>query len=147
MTLTRLSFIALGAISAAFILTSCDRGPALIKGDKLNDYFPQSIGSHEVIVTTEKKGFAQASLKAGDEEVATLAITDLVKDPEATQKFDAAEQKISGYPAIARGNAGTAVLVGHFQVQARSKIEAFTEADRKKWLGKVDLAGLAKLRK
>ena len=126
-------------------LPSCNR-PSPIKGDRLNDFFPKDGDQHTVVVTTEQSGFAQASLKAADKEVATLAISDLLKDPEAMKKFDAATAKISGFRSLARGSAGTAVLAGRFQVQVRSMVETFTEADRVKWLEKFDLSGLANLR-
>ena len=97
-------------------------------------------------MTTEKKGFSQASLKSKEAEVATLAITDLVADTDGQKKFEGSSEQISGYPVISRGNAGTAMLVGRFQIQCRSKADSFTEDDRKKWLSKFDFKGLANLK-
>ncbi|MDF1756532.1 MAG: hypothetical protein P1U89_27350 [Verrucomicrobiales bacterium] len=135
-------------VVAAFALgvVSCDRGPSPVKGDQLNDFFPKNGDGHTILVTTEKDGFAQASLKAAGVEVATLAITDLIRDQSAAAKFESATEKVDGYPLLPRGNAGTAILVGRFQIQARSKDETFTETERRKWLSKCDLSGLSKLR-
>ncbi len=116
----------------------------MAKGSKLIEFFPKSRDAHEVTTTTEKVGFVQASLRRDAEEVATLAISDLLGDEEAIAKFKASTSQISGYPAISHGDAGTAILVGNrFQVQARSKAESFSEEDRKAWLMRFNLAGLA----
>ena len=48
-------------------------------------------------------------------------------------------------PAVARGELGTAVLAGRFQVQVRSKSSSFTAEDREAWLAKFDLSGLSGL--
>ncbi|MDF1815163.1 MAG: hypothetical protein P1V20_23375 [Verrucomicrobiales bacterium] len=145
--MTKLRLFSLFLVATcALCLDSCNKGPSLVKGDKLKDYLPKSAGNLKVIVTTEQKGFAQASLTSGEEEIATLAITDLVRDQQAAKKFEGAEKQVSGYPAIARGDAGTAVLAGRFQVQARSKIAEFSEAERIKWLTNCNLSGLAALK-
>lgn len=134
--------------SSALVLLviACGSGTRpVVKGDKFNPIFPADRDDYSIVVATEKKGFAQANLKKGDLEVATFAITDLVTDPEAIEKFKASTEQVAGYPMIPRGDSGTAVLVGNrFQVQVRSKSDAFTASDRKDWLLRFrfdDLAG------
>jgi len=137
-------FFPLLLLSSA-VLVSCG-GPGEIKGDRLNDFLPNDADGMTVLVTTEKPGFVQASLKSGSEEIATLAISDLLNDPDGAKKFENAPAAVGGFPVIARGEAGTAALAGRFQVQVRSAGAHFGEAERKKWLEKFDLSGLAALK-
>jgi hypothetical protein len=115
-------------------------------GSSFNRYFPQGGGGYERIYTQEKKGFAQAKLKKDGKEVATLAISDTLNNPDAVSKFKTSTQKINGYPAINQGSTGTTVLVAdRYQVKIRSSDVSFTESDRVDWLSKFDLKGLSRL--
>tara|TARA_R110002096_G_scaffold203718_13_gene389079 strand:+ start:5509 stop:5940 length:432 start_codon:yes stop_codon:yes gene_type:complete len=127
------------------LVIACGSGePLVIKGDKFNDIFPADRDGFTVTVTTEKKGFAQATLKKGEEEMATFAISDLNGDTEAIEKFKASTEQVSGYPIIPRGDSGTAALVGNrFQVQVRSLSGTISESDRKDWLFRFQLDDLA----
>ena len=116
-------------------------------GGDFNKFFPKDEGDYNVLYTQEKEGFAQAKLNLKGVEVATLAVSDTVISVDALDKFKGSSEEISGYPAAAVGALGTAVLVGdRFQVQVRSKDAAFTADDRKAWIEKFDLAGLAALK-
>ncbi len=139
-------FLILASSALVFLVLACGGGPKLIQGDTFNDYFPEDRDGHMVVVTTEKSGFAQAALKKEDTEVATISISDLAEDEEGREKFKASTTQVAGYPALPRGEAGTAILVGNrFQVQVRSKSDAFSEQDRKDWLLRCRLDSLAGL--
>ena len=119
-----------------------------VAGGEFNKMFPKADGDFERVYTQEKKGFAQAILKKGGTEVATLSIFDTVSNPEAAADYKAAEAKLQSYPMIDIGEKGTGILVGdRFQVQVRSKDANFAKADREEWLSKFDLANLEQLAK
>jgi hypothetical protein len=102
----------------------------------------------DVVYTQEKQGQSQAELKKGGVAFAQLAIFDTVSDEKVAEDYKDAAEKLDGkYPMIAKGKMGTGVLVGdRFQVQVRTLPgNDFSEADRKAWLSKFDLAGLATL--
>jgi hypothetical protein len=128
------------------------KGPAVAKeavsGDKLNKFFPKADGDWDLVYTQEKQGMSQAELKKGGKAVAQLAIFDTLTDAKVADEYHDAKEKLADkYPLIGKGKMGTAVLVGdRYQVQVRSLPGAdFEEADRKDWLHKFDLAGLATL--
>jgi hypothetical protein len=135
-----------------FRAAQTQKGPAVAKeavpGDKLNKFFPKAEGEWDLVYTQEKQGMSQAELKKGGKAVATLAIFDTLSDPKVAEEYHDAKDKLDDkYPLLAKGKLGTAVLVGdRFQVQVRSLPGAgLEEADRKEWLHKFDLAGLATL--
>ncbi|MGK7962190.1 hypothetical protein [Crocosphaera sp.] len=116
-------------------------------GGSFNKFFPPSSDGYERVYTQEKKGFAEAKLKKDGKEVAVLAISDTLNNPNAAKKFEKSSQNIGGYPAVAQGSTGTAVLVGdRFQVKVLSRDPAFSESDRQTWLEKFDLNGLSQLK-
>jgi hypothetical protein len=117
------------------------------KGSSFNRFFPRGGGEYNVVYKQEKTGFAQASLKRGGKEVATLSVSDTTSNPEAAAKYRSSSEMLQSYPIVAIGSQGTGVLVAdRFQVQVRSVDPSFSPADRKEWLGKFDLPGLAQLR-
>lgn len=118
-----------------------------VAGSKLNKYFPKAEGEWDVVFTQEKQGTSIATLKKGGKETGTLAIFDTVSDPSLRDDFKEAADKLEGHPVVAKGNLGTAVLVAdRYQVVVRAMPGvAFPEAERKEWLKKFDLAGLATL--
>lgn len=125
--------------------------PAVAKdatqGASLNKFFPQPGNGFSRVYTQEKKGFSEAKLNKGDKTVAMLSISDTISTPDAAAKFKQSTKKISGYPSVTQGATATAVLVAdRYQVKAMSKDASFTESDREAWLGKFDLAGLAKVK-
>jgi hypothetical protein len=122
-------------------------GQTPVPGSQFNKLFPKSEGDFELVYTQEKVGFVEAKLNKKGEEAATLAISDTATNPSAAEKYKTASKKIGGYPAVAVGDNGTAILVAdRFQVQIRSKQDSFTASDRETWLTKFDLAGLAVLK-
>jgi len=117
-----------------------------VEGGAFNKFFPKAESPFDLVYKQEKKGTAIASLKKDGKEVATLTIFDTLSNPEAVKDYKETTQALAGYPVVAKGSKGTALLVaGRFQVQVRSTDDSFTEADRKEWLKKFDLDGLAKL--
>ncbi len=91
-------------------------------GGEFNKFFPASNDDYEIVYTQEKIGFAEAVLKQGGEDVATLAIFDTASNPEAAAKYAASSEEVAGYPALAIGNNGMGILVAdRFQVQVRSE--------------------------
>ncbi|ACK67356.1 conserved hypothetical protein [Rippkaea orientalis PCC 8801] len=118
-----------------------------VTGGSLNRFFPPAGDGYERVYTQEKKGFAEAKLKKDGQEVAVMAIADILNTPNAAAKFEQSSQKIGGYPAVQQGKTGTAVLVANrFQVKVLSRDASFTESDRQTWLEKFDLNGLANLK-
>lgn len=115
-------------------------------GGEFNKFFPKDQADYNVLYTQEKEGFAQAKLNLQGVEVATLSISDTANNRSALEKFQQSDEEIGGYPAVAVGDLGTAVLVAdRFQVQVRSKDASFTVDDRQAWIEQFDLAGLAAL--
>jgi hypothetical protein len=120
--------------------------PAVVAGSVLNAYFPKDEGSADVVFVSENPGFSQAELRIGGEEVGTLSISDGRATPDLVSKFEGAVETIGGYPGLARGSRGTAILVGgRFQVQARATGDGFDATQRAEWLTRFDLAGLESL--
>ncbi len=134
------------------VMTACGGGgnsssAKPLPGGDFNKFFPKESGGFDVTFTQEKSGMAQAKLKKGGKEVATLTISDLINNSSAAGKFKSSTTKIGGYPSASSGSKGTTLLVGNrFQVQVRSKGSDFAEGDRKIWLEKFNLSGLAKLK-
>jgi hypothetical protein len=117
-----------------------------LAGGEFNKFFPESEGDYSVVYTQEKRGFAEAVLKEDGADVATLAVFDTLSNPDTATKYTESTQEIGGYPAVAVGDNGTAILVAdRFQVQIRSQLDDFDEADRAEWLQAFDLGGLAQL--
>ncbi|MGE0084641.1 MAG: hypothetical protein AB7S75_09485 [Desulfococcaceae bacterium] len=138
-------------LAVLFALTACgkseDKQDAPAAGGEFNKFFPKSQDGFDVVFTQEKAGMAQAKLKKDGKDAAMLTIADLKGNPDAAGKFKNSTASISGYPAAASGGLGTAVLVAdRFQVQARSNDGSFTENDRRLWLERFNLSGLAQLK-
>lgn len=133
-----------------FFVMACGQGkssPKPMDGGDFNKFFPKKSGDFDVTFTQEKAGMAQAKLKKSGKEVATLTISDLINNSSAAEKFKNSTTKIAGYPSASSGSKGTTLLVGNrFQVQVRSKGSDFSESDRKMWLEKFNLRGLAGLK-
>jgi hypothetical protein len=124
--------------------------PAVAKealaGSAFNKFFPKAAAPWDLTYKQEKQGTAIASLKKDGKEVATLTVFDTVSEPDAAKDYKESTQALAGYPLVAKGAKGTAVLVANrFQVQVRSTDNSFTEDDRKDWIKRFDLDGLAKL--
>ena len=117
-----------------------------IKGAAFNKFFPKPGNGYDVVFSQEKKGFAQAKLKKGGQEVALLSVSDISSTPASAQKYTGSQEKIQGYPVANKGTKGTGILVqDRLQVQVMSRDTSFSESDRKDWLKQFDLSGLAQL--
>jgi hypothetical protein len=124
--------------------------PAVAKealpGKDFNKFFPKAESPWDLTYKQEKQGTAIASLKKDGKEVATLHVFDTISDPDAAKDYKETTQALAGHPLVAKGAKGTAVLVANrFQVQVRSMDDSFSEDDRKEWIKKFDLDGIAKL--
>lgn len=116
------------------------------QGSEFNRFFPPQGNGFERIYVQEKKGFAEAKLKKDGKELAMLAISDTISTPEAAAKFQNSTMQIAGYPAVEIGTTQTAILVANrYQVKVLSRDPSFTAGDRRAWIEKFDLAGLAQL--
>lgn len=130
--------------------TAQNRSPRSNKplaGGEFNKFFPEANeGGYTRVASQEKEGFAEYKLKKDGKDVAMLAVTDTVANPEAAAKFQGSTRQINGYPAIEQGNTATAVLVDNrFQVKVLSRSPSFTKEDREMWLQKFNFAGIAGL--
>ena len=115
------------------------------KGGAFNKFFPQVSGEYSLVYTQEKKGFAQAKLKKGGQEVASLSISDTIDTPNTTKKFENSSKMISGYPAKEQGKNTTALLVGgRYQVKVTST--SLSPSDREQWLTRFNLSGLSRVK-
>jgi hypothetical protein len=123
---------------------------ASVEGSALNRFFPPQEGDYDIVFKQEKTGFAQISLqkKADGTELATMSISDTINEPSAKDKFQGSTDYIQDQVPVARqGDQGTAVLVAdRYQIAIRSIDPSFTEADRRAWFSKFDLAGLSQLK-
>ncbi|MBP0016716.1 MAG: hypothetical protein J7647_04065 [Cyanobacteria bacterium SBLK] len=117
-----------------------------IQGAKFNKFFPKPGNGYDVVFSQEKQGFAQAKLKKGGKEVAVLSVSDIASTPASAKKYASSKEKIQSYPVAKQGSKGTGVLVkDRLQVKVLSRNTSFTESDRKDWLQKFNLSGLAGL--
>ncbi len=124
--------------------------PAVAKealpGSAFNKFFPKAEPPWDLTYKQEKQGTAIASLKKDGKEVATLTVFDTISEPDVAKEYKEATQALAGCPLVAKGSKGTAVLVANrFQVQVRSTDNSFSEDDRKEWIKKFDLDGIANL--
>lgn len=117
-----------------------------LAGGEFNKFFPVVNDGYTRVASQEKEGFAEYKLKKDGKDVAMLAVSDTVTNPEAAAKFQQSTRQINGYPAIDQGSTATAVLVDNrFQVKVLSRSPSFTREDREAWLQKFDFAGIAGL--
>lgn len=120
-----------------------------LPGSSFNKFFPPSGGGYERVYTQEKSGFAEAKLKQDNQDIALLSISDILNNPRAVNKFNESTEYLPGYPTIKfakQGSGGSTILVAdRFQVKVLSIDPNFTEDERKAWLTKFDINGLAAL--
>jgi hypothetical protein len=117
-----------------------------LAGGEFNKFFPAESDGYTRVASQEKEGFAEYKLKKDGKDVAMLAVTDTVTNPEAAAKFQQSTRQINGYPAMDQGSTATAVLIDNrFQVKVLSRSPSFTKQDREMWLQKFNFAGIAGL--
>lgn len=118
----------------------------VLAGGEFNQFFPEVSDPFGMVFLQEKEGFAEASLEFEGEQVATLAVSDTANNPSARDKYAQSDDELEGYPLVAVGNNGTAILVAdRIQVQVRSTADDFVAEDRENWILEFDLDGLAGL--
>ena len=148
---SNLAIVAIAIVTASGIgFTGCKEAQPReqqVEGKVFNDHFPSAADGFSVTFTSEKKGYSQATVKKADEEMAIIAVSDLIDDSEAASKYQDAAEQISGCPVISRGSQGTAMLVGgRYQISIRSSSDEFSEQDRKEWLSKFDVSAISALK-
>ncbi len=114
-----------------------------VSGGSLNEFLAKAPEGMELTFEQEKDGFAMASLKKGGKQVATLSISDLKGNTAELERAQKGDMEILGYPAMASGSKGTALLAAdRFLCSVRSSDDSFTEEDRIELLKKFSLGGL-----
>ncbi len=117
-----------------------------LAGGEFNKFFPAASDGYTRVASQEKEGFAEYKLKKDGKDVAMLAVSDTITNPEAAAKFQQSTRQINGYPAMDQGSTATAVLIDNrFQVKVLSRSPSFTKEDREAWLQKFNFAGIAGL--
>ncbi|MBV5259944.1 hypothetical protein FLX56_16135 [Synechococcus moorigangaii CMS01] len=117
------------------------------QGSAFNQFFPaDKTEGYDRVFTQEKEGFAEIKLTLNGTEMAKISISDTATNLAARSKFAEAPENIAGFPLVAQGANAHAVLVGdRYQVKVMSRDSNFGPDERKAWLSKVDLQGLASL--
>ncbi|ACA99937.1 conserved hypothetical protein [Picosynechococcus sp. PCC 7002] len=117
------------------------------KGSAFNQFFPaDKTEGYDRVFTQEKEGFAEIKLTLNGTEMAKISISDTATNLAARSKFAEAEETVDGFPLVAQGANAHAVLVGdRYQVKVMSRDPSFGPDERKAWLAKVNLQGLASL--
>jgi len=110
-----------------------------------NKFFPKDgDGGFKRIYSADKENYAEAKLQKDGKEVAQLSISDTERLATAREKFDAATEKVEGYPVLKVGNNQTPALVNkRFQVKVASP--TLDHEARKAILATFDLKGLSSL--
>jgi hypothetical protein len=116
----------------------------LVDGAKLQAFLPTPglDGTTDRSVRPAKPGVAEATYKNAKGDVVTLTISDTAAVPAARDAYKAATEKVDPWPLKTSGYGKSSVLVGdRFEVTAAGP--GLKPEQRKAWLAKVDLAGLA----
>jgi hypothetical protein len=117
-----------------------------LPGKEFNKFFPKAEAPWDLTYKQEKPGTAIAALKKDGKEVATLTVFDTISEPDIRKDYKETTEALVGCPLVAKGAKGTAILIANrFQVQVRSSDDSFTDVERKEWLKKFDIDGIAKL--
>jgi hypothetical protein len=100
-----------------------------------------AVDATERVERPSKEGFAEAVYRKGKDDLATITITDTAAVPAVRDDYKDSKETAGGFPLKTSGYAKSAVLAGPFQVQVQS--QRLKAPDRKAWLEKMDLKGLA----
>ncbi|HSO40407.1 MAG TPA: hypothetical protein VLT33_48105 [Labilithrix sp.] len=125
------------------IATSSSAAP--IPVGTFNKFFPKDgDGGYKRIYSADKENYAEAKLQKDGKEVAQLSISDTERLAVAKDKFQAATEKLDGFPLLKVGNNQTTVLVkDRYQVKVASP--TLDHEARKAILATFDLKGLSSL--
>ncbi|MFO7628280.1 MAG: hypothetical protein R6W06_01940 [Prochlorococcaceae cyanobacterium] len=119
----------------------------VVNGSAFNRLFPAPEAGQQIVFTQEKRGFAEARLKQGDELLGLLAISDTTTAPAARSKFSASAEQLGGWPLVEQGSQASALLVAdRFQVKVIGQGSGLNSEKRHELLTAFDLKGLAALK-
>ena len=128
--------------AASAILASAADGAAFAP------FFPAAgdDGTTDKVNRAPKQGSAEVLYKKGNYEVVTILISDTAAAPAVRDDYKSATEKAGGYPLKTSGqNKSAALVADRFEVTVSSP--RLKPEQRKVWIEKVDLKGLAKLAK
>ncbi|MEB3264466.1 MAG: hypothetical protein VKJ66_08865 [Synechococcus sp.] len=119
----------------------------VVNGSAFNRLFPEPDTGEQLVFTQEKRGFAQARLRQGEELRALLSISDVITAPETRAKFQDSAAVLQGWPLVEQGSQASALLVAdRFQVKVIGQGVGLDPQQRHALLEAFDLSGLAALR-
>jgi hypothetical protein len=117
-----------------------------LPGKAFNKFFPKAESPWDLTYKQEKEGMAEASLKKDGKEVAMLYVFDTISKPDVAKEYKEATEALAGCPLLPKGKATAVLVANRFQVTVRTSPGAsFDEDERKEWLKKFDLDGIANL--
>lgn len=119
----------------------------MIDGAKLKPFFPPTgmDGATDKAERPPKEGMMEIAYKKGKDDVAVIVITDTAGEPRVKDDYAGVKDTAGGYPLKTSGYFKSAILVAdRFQVQITS--QRLKADQRKAWLEKMDLKGLAALK-
>jgi ABC-type oligopeptide transport system substrate-binding subunit len=130
------------AAAAAAPAADADAAAPLTAAGTLNKFFPKDgEGGYTRVFAADKEGYAEAKLQKDGKEVAVLSISDAERLTSAKAKFDAATDKLEGFPLMTVGkNQSTVLVKNRFQVKVSS--QTLDPEARKAILAMFDLKGL-----
>lgn len=124
-----------------------DAVAAMVDGARFQPLFPAADmdGATSRVERPAKAGMFEVVYKKGKDDLATLTITDTFAEPRVKDDYVGAKETAGGFPLKTSGYVKSAILVAdRFQVQLSSP--RLKPDQRKAWLEKVDLKGLAALK-
>lgn len=110
-----------------------------------NRFFPADAGEGtKRVFTSDREGYAEAKMTKDGEDVALLAITDLLGKDGDLKKYEEPKERLGDYPIATFGKNKTMILV-HRRYQVSASSATLDHEARKNLLSKFDLGGLAAL--
>lgn len=107
-------------------------------------YFPKSDGDVQCTPHRAYEGFAQCTLTQGDKRLGAIVIRDLQKSGGNTDAYAKSTEQLAGFPLLEPGSTISSILVNNrYEVRVFSQSTDLTQAQRRAWIQKVDLQGLA----
>jgi hypothetical protein len=118
----------------------------VVNGTAFNRLFPPAEAGEEVVFSQEKRGFSEARLRRDGQVAALLAISDVITNPTARDKFAASQERLQGWPLVEQGAQASALLVAdRFQVKVIGQGVGLDPQQRHELLQAFDLRGLQAL--
>lgn len=119
----------------------------MVDGAKFKPFFPAvgMDGTTDKAERPPKEGMMEIAYKKGKDAVAVIVVTDTAGEPRVKDDYAGAKDTAGGYPLKTSGYFKSAILVAdRYQVQITS--QRLKADQRKAWLEKMDLKGLAALK-